>query len=128
MSEESLREIAATLKELLKWTRFAGMRNVKDVLVGTLDSDQKRGIYHLSDGENTSVGIAKFAGTSDRTVRRHWELWAKLGIMESMKVRGGERYRKLFELQELGIELSETFSTAKPASEDARQDLRAQLT
>jgi hypothetical protein len=103
LSDEVLREIAAAVKEQLKWTRFAGMQQVKSVILATLDTDQKKIVYDISDGENGGSEIGRIAGTSDRTVRRYWELWARLGIMESLKVRGGERYRKLFELEELGI-------------------------
>ncbi len=108
MSEDPLREILATLKEQLKWTRFAGMKQVKEILLTTLDSDQKRRIYHHSNGETGSVEVANLAGTSDRTVRRYWNLWARLGIMEPMKVRGGERFKRIFELQEFGVEVPET--------------------
>ena len=105
MNEKSLEEIAAALRELVKWTRFAGLRQVKEVLLTALDNDQRRLIYHVSDGELGSVSIAKLAGTSDRSVRRYWESWAKLGLMEVVRVRGGDRYKRLFELDDVGIEI-----------------------
>jgi len=93
------------LREILKWIRFAGAKEVGDVLVRALDSKQKRLVYHLSDGERGAVQIGEAANISDRTVRRYWESWARLGIVDSMKVRGGERYMKSFELEDFGIEV-----------------------
>lgn len=110
------------LKEILKWIKFAGAKEVKNVILAALDTEQKRLVYHLSDGDNGSVEIAKSAGISDTTVRRYWTSWARQGIVEPLKVRGGERYRKSFELEDFGIEIPphRTLvqpSEPKPASE-----------
>lgn len=95
------------LREILKWIKFTGAKEVKNVLVATLDTEQKCLIYHLSDGNRGSVEIAKIANTSDTTVRRYWLSWARQGIVESFRVRGGERYKKSFELEDFGIEIPE---------------------
>jgi predicted ArsR family transcriptional regulator len=99
------------LKEILKWIRFAGAKEVKAVLISTLDTQRKILIYHLSDGSRTSIDIAKAASTSDTTVRNYWASWARQGIVESLKVRGGERYRKSFELEDFGIRVPEVTVT-----------------
>ncbi|HKZ39911.1 MAG TPA: hypothetical protein VJ044_03065, partial [Candidatus Hodarchaeales archaeon] len=78
-----------------------------EVLASTLDTDQKRLVYHLSDGNRGSVDIANLSNTSDRTVRRHWESWGRTGIVDPLKVRGGERYKKSFELEDFGIRVPE---------------------
>lgn len=93
------------LREILKWIKFTGAKEVKNVLMVTLDTEQKRLVYDLSDGNRGSMDIAKLAGTSDSTVRRYWASWARQGIVESMRVRGGERYKKSFELEDFGIEV-----------------------
>lgn len=95
------------LAEILKWIKFAGAKEVREVLASTLDIDQKRLIYHLSDGTKGSIEIANGAKTSDRTVRRYWESWARQGIVDPIKVRGGERYKKSFELEDFGIRVPE---------------------
>jgi len=105
MDEDKLSEIAATLKELLKWTRFAGMKEIKAVLMSALDSEIKTVIYHLSDGNKGSIEIANFVKISDQTVRNYWKIWAKLAIVEPIRVRGGERYKKVFDLEDFGIEI-----------------------
>jgi len=92
-----------SLEEILKWIKFAGSREVRTVLMSTLDTEQKRLIYHLSDGKRGSVDISKMINVSDSTVRRYWESWARLGIMEPLRVRGGTRYKKCFELEDFGF-------------------------
>lgn len=103
MSEKSLEKIVELLQEILKWVKFAGAREVRTVLMSILDTEQKRLIYHLSDGEHGSVEIGKAANVSDSTVRRYWESWARLGIVEPMSVRGGVRYKKSFQLEDFGF-------------------------
>lgn len=100
-------EQTAILKEILKWIRFTGAKEVKNVLLNALDTKQKSLIYHLSDGNHSSAEIGKSAGVSDMTVRRLWAAWARLGIVESIKVRGGDRYKKSFDLEDFGLEIPE---------------------
>ena len=111
------------LREILKWIKFAGAKEVKAVLIGALDTEQKRLIYHLSDGNKGSVEIAKAAGTSDTTVRRYWASWARQGIVESLRVRGGERYKKSFELEDFGIEIPERRAITESAESNQQQKL-----
>jgi len=105
--------IEELLTEILKWIKFAGSKEVREVLATTLDTDQKRLIYHLSDGNRGSIEIANLSKTSDRTVRRYWESWARQGIVDPLKVRGGERYKKSFELEDFGIRVPEVSQTSE---------------
>ena len=98
-------EMIEILREILKWMKFAGAREVRNILSTALDTEQKRLIYHLSDGQKGSVEISKVVNVGDSTVRRYWVSWARQGIMESLRVRGGERYKKSFELEDFGIEV-----------------------
>lgn len=122
MSEDKLSEIASTLKELLRWTRFAGMKEVKSTLESALNSDIKRIIYHLSDGNRGRAEIAAIVKLSDQTVSNYWKSWSKLGIVEAMKMRGGERYKKAFDLEDFGMEIPEimpsTVETPKAKSQE----------
>ena len=104
---ESEGRIEELLSEILRWIKFSGAKEVRQVLGSTLDTDQKRLIYHLSDGTRGSVEIADLSKTSDRTVRRYWESWARVGIVDSIKVRGGDRYKKSFELEDFGMRVPE---------------------
>ena len=94
------------LREILKWIKFAGMKEVKNTLVSVLDNEQKRLVYHLSDGSCGTVEIAKLAGIgSNRTVADMWEVWLKLGLGESIPVKGGSRFKRTFDLEDFGIEV-----------------------
>lgn len=106
-------KIEELLTEILRWIKFSGAHEVRQALSSTLDTDQKRLIYYLSDGSRGSVDIASLAKTSDRTVRRYWESWARMGIVDSLKVRGGDRYRKSFELEDFGMRIPDTQVEAK---------------
>jgi len=127
--EPQASEQTQILREILKWIKFSGAKEVKSALLAALDSEQKRLIYSLSDGYRGSLEIAEMSGTSDRTVRRYWELWSRQGIVESLKVRGGERYKKSFELEDFGIEVppprvsvqaAEPSPTKEPEPEEKR--------
>lgn len=96
-------EILAVLKEILKWNRFSGLENARLELRRVLDTEQKRLIYHLSDGGGTSTLVAEKSGVSDFTVRKYWSDWNKRGIVEPLRVRGGTRFKKSFELEDFGL-------------------------
>jgi hypothetical protein len=108
-------KIEELLAEILKWIKFSGAKEVRGVLESTLDTDQKRLIYDLSDGDRGSVEIGKASNTSDRTVRRYWESWARRGLMESLRVRGGDRYKKSFRLEDFDIKVPETQVETPPS-------------
>ena len=79
---------------------------MKDVLIDVLTDDLSKLIYHYSDGRS-SREIAQKVSVSHVTVLRYWRKWAKVGIVEPIRVGGGTRYRKMFELEDFGIEVPE---------------------
>jgi hypothetical protein len=98
------------LKEILKWIRFAGMKGVKDQLEATLETDQKKIVYQLSDGSKTIADINKITGVSTGSVSGYWQKWVKLALGQKIPVMGGERFKRSFDLEDVGIEVPE----AKP--------------
>ena len=98
-------EIIRILKEILKWTRFSALKEVAIVLNTTLNTDSKILIYHYSNGELGTIEIGKLAKVNEKTVRNYWSSWARLGIVESFRVRGGDRYKKSFDLEDFGIKI-----------------------
>lgn len=96
-------EIIVLLKEILKWTKFQGMQNLKKILEDTLESDSERIAYHLSDGRPPAE-IAKLSGVSDQTIRNWWKQWYPMGLIEPAPTWKG-RFRKVFSLEDLGIEI-----------------------
>lgn len=113
MSETASSRVEELLSEILKWIRFSGAKEVKTVLTSSLDTDQKKLVYYLSDGRNGSVEIANQSGVSDFTVRNYWKQWSKLGIVEAMKVGRGDRYKKSFDLEDFGIDVPQSKQVSK---------------
>ena len=114
MSENATNGVEELLSEILKWIRFSGAKEVKGVLTSALDTDQKKLVYHLSDGDNGTVEIANQSGVSDFTVRTYWKQWSKLGIVEAIKVRRGDRYKKSFDLEDFGIDVPQPKQAPAP--------------
>jgi transposase len=108
-------DIKDILKEILKWTKFEGMQKVKQVLESTLDNDDKKLIYDLSDGRSSSK-IARIAGVSGQTVRNYWKEWAVLGIVEFCPEHK-KRYHRIFSLKEVGIEIPEVRGSVETREE-----------
>lgn len=98
-------QILETLKEIQKWIRFSGWINVKRILLDTLNEPKQLVAYSLTNGENGLDYIKDRIGRSRGTVQRYWASWQKIGIVESINVRGGSRGKALFDLEEFGIEI-----------------------
>jgi hypothetical protein len=103
MVTENQNEIVTLLEELVRWTRFQGVRQAKEVLEKVLEGSSQRLIYHLSDGRS-SEEIGKAAGVSSQTVRNYWRSWYTSGIASPSKNHKG-RFEKVFNLEDLGISL-----------------------
>ncbi len=109
MSKENNDQIIELLKELVKWTKFQAWGKVKDVLLGVLDDDEKKRIYHLSDGKQSSRKIAENVSVSRSTIVKYWNDWANSNIVEPIPVKGGGlRYKNMFNLEDFGIEIPKT--------------------
>jgi len=106
------------LREILKWTKFQGMQQVKQVLEATLDTDTKKLVYELSNGIS-SPRIAKIVGVDPTTVRDYWKDWAVLGIVE-IHPNYKKRYCRVFSLKEVGIEVSEAKQNAETRKETVK--------
>lgn len=105
MSEESetLRNIEHKLDQLLKWTRFAGFQQLRNLLTQNLTTDKELLVYELSDGDRTTREIASMVGIgSNNTVVNYWKKWSKLGIVEPSQERQG-RFRHFCSLEEVGL-------------------------
>jgi hypothetical protein len=91
------------LEETLKWIRVTSIPNVKKLLLDILPNDKERMAYHFSDGKHNGQEVATFAGVATGTISNWWKLWVRSGIAESVSVKGGERARRLFSLEDFGI-------------------------
>lgn len=101
-----LRQIAASLQELVDWARIAGRTAVTQVLETTLDSDSKRLVYHLMDGHRGVAEIESLSGVNRRYVSEWGQEWEDIGIVRQsteMTVKG--RRQKIFDLARMGISI-----------------------
>ena len=92
------------LEEMLKWTKVTSIPHVKKLLLEILPNDKEKIAYHYSDGCGSKT-VAKFAGVGYATVTKWWKVWAKAGIADMMSVKGGERARRIFSLEDFGIKV-----------------------
>jgi len=109
-NDDKSERIIQLLEEILKWIRIQGIQNVKGILNDILRKDIEKLIYNNSDGR-TSREIAKTVGVSHATVVNYWNRWAKYGLVEEIRAQGGTRYKRVFSLLDLGIELPTINST-----------------
>jgi hypothetical protein len=96
------------LEELVKWTRVTSFPKVKELLIGILTSPEEKVAYQSSDGGKTSREVADIANVSQFTISKWWKAWIKAGIAESISVQRGERAKRIFSLDDFGIEVPVT--------------------
>jgi hypothetical protein len=109
----------SVLKEILRWVKFSGMKEVKTILTSTLDTDQKRTVYQMSDGSKAIMDIGKAVGIkSSATIFRFWKQWTKLGLGESIPVKGGDRFKRSFDLKDFGFDIQGLGEKAEPEEEN----------
>jgi len=108
------------LKEIVKWLRFSGMKQVREALSSSLNDDSKKLSYHFSDGVKTTRDIAKISGMGKDAVNKLWKDCYLLGLGEQMTASGGSRFKKSFELKDFGISIPEIKQeTSKPQNNES---------
>jgi len=95
------------LREMLKWLKFSGMQQAKEVVDNTLthEEEQKereyRKVYELSNGDNSQSDIAEYISCSSVTVGNWQKKWTKVGILQQNP---DGKYEHLILLENLGLE------------------------
>ena len=92
-----------TIQELLRWTKVSSYNNIKNLLESILDSETKKIIYCLSNGENNQDKIIAKGKVTAWSISKYWNEWEKLGIGESIPVRRGKRFKASFNLSNFGL-------------------------
>ena len=105
-SGEGAPDSKSILIEILKWMKFTGMEKLRKSIDDSMKTDIKKLVYELSDGRS-SPDISQETGVDESTIRDYWKAWAYLGLVE-IHPDYKKRYRKLFSLSELGIEVPKT--------------------
>ncbi len=103
-SEDKQDKIIKILTEILKWIKVTSIPQVKKLLLELLPSDEEKIAYQYSDGR-TSQEVSQLSGVSYVTITKWWKIWIRAGIAEPTSVKGGERARRIFSLQDFGIEV-----------------------
>lgn len=106
-----LQEIAGSLRELVTWARVTGYPTVKQTLETVLDSDEKRLVYHLTDGQRSIKEIQRLTGVNARYISEWGQEWDRIGIVGPSRVssiRG--RRQRAFDLADFGLEIPEVSS------------------
>lgn len=93
------------LEELVKWTKVTSIPKVKKLLLEILSSPKEKNAYQSSDGKKSSKEVASLANVSYVTVTLWWKKWIKAGIAEAVSAKGGKRARRVFSLDDFGIEV-----------------------
>ena len=101
MDPQIEKDIAASLREILKWTRIQAIPAARSTLQNTLSETIHRKIYQALDGRATQMQLAKEFSTSQSTISRLITAWQRAGIAEEASP---GRYLKTFDLKGLGIE------------------------
>ncbi|MCW4004572.1 MAG: hypothetical protein NWE95_11745 [Candidatus Bathyarchaeota archaeon] len=131
MSEDSkvadqlslLESINSKLDQLLKWTRFAGLQQLRNVLAQTLTTDKELLAYELSDGERTTREIATLTDVrSNATIANYWRKWSRLGIVEPSQSRQG-RFKHFCSLEEVGLTIPPTPGTETTTTDNEEEIL-----
>lgn len=105
-TEEQETELSV-LKEILRWMKISGMKQVKSLLAETLPDETKRIVYQLSDGTRGITELMKLSGIkSTATIYKMWKQWMLIGIGEAISVSGGQRFSRFFSLDDFGIDVN----------------------
>jgi DNA-binding PadR family transcriptional regulator len=99
------------LEELVRWTKVTSIPHVKKLLQEILQSPEEIIAYQISDGEKTSREVADVANVSQSSIAKWWKAWINAGIAESTSVQRGERARRIFSLDDFGIEVPKIVRT-----------------
>jgi hypothetical protein len=88
------------LREAVRWLRFQSLDTAKKAVVDLLDTEKKRAVFEMTDGVDSARAVARRVGLSHVTINSWWKIWFSAGIL----FEHDKTYKKLFSLQELGIE------------------------
>ena len=97
-------KVVEVLEEILKWIKVTSIPQVKQLLLDTLPSDKEKVAYYYSDGQD-SRAVSTASGVPFTTVTRWWKRWIRSGIAEPVGAKRGDRAKRIFSLEDFGIEV-----------------------
>jgi hypothetical protein len=87
------------LEEILKWERLKGIQILRHLLLELLDTDEKKILYEMTNGENGVKEIRAKAKIAAGKISKLWNTWYANGILE----KEGQKYRKIISLKEIDL-------------------------
>ena len=112
--------IIEVLEELLKWTKVTAIPTVGEVLAASLPTDQAKLAYFYSDGRS-SREVAQASGCAPSSIVTYWKKWSRNGIVKPVAVQRGDRYKKVFDPTDFGIEIPKATTTPTPQPETSSE-------
>lgn len=92
------------LEELVRWTKVTSLPHVRQLLLDLLPGDENKMAYQYSDGRK-SEELSDLVGVDSSTIRDWGKIWIRAGIAEPMRVQRGERAKRVFSLEDFGIDV-----------------------
>lgn len=102
--ESKLDSIDRTLREILKWTRFANISKLKETLEKELATDEKKIAFENSDGVNGLKELTAASGAPQDTIYGWWQKWFRLGLVIESEERKG-RMMRIVSLDDIGMKI-----------------------
>ena len=106
ITEEKLNLIADIMTEQLRWSRLAGMEQLRTIFERNLSSNEEKIVYELSNGEMSVRDIEKLANVGRTKISSLWKKWYRMGLMEKSEMYEGKRMKRSFSLTDVGIEVT----------------------
>jgi len=125
--ENKLDSIDRTLREILKWTRFANISKMKETLETELATDEKKIAFENSDGVNGLKELAAVSGAPQDTIYSWWQKWFRLGLVIESEERKG-RMMKIVSLDDVGIKIPKKAKASPSANAILTQQVEPEPT
>lgn len=87
------------LKDIRKWLRFIGVSELDRSLHTILDTEDKKRVYDMADGDTSQTNIIDKTGVPRSTVSDWLREWKKIGIVE----KNGSKYEHLIGLEHIDL-------------------------
>ncbi len=118
-----LEGIAKSLKELVVWTKFAGMQQLRVILTQAIKTDSESLVFELSDGSRGTREVAELAGLgSNSTVASYWKRWSKQGIVVPTPGFEG-RFQRICSLEEVGLAVPDLPKSSRVAANEKENQI-----
>lgn len=111
-----------------RWTRFANVAKLREVLEVELDSNEKKLAFENSDGVNGLKELFAISGAPQDTIYGWWQKWFRLGLVTESETRKG-RMTKIVSLDDVGIKVPKrTLTAPSPQPAPVQQSGASELT